>query len=80
MHNVLRGAAARRIERIAIHPVFRDVDVKAAQIDRAKLVECVINLVKLERFVGGPAIGNHMIKPLQNPAIDQGEIFCSGGL
>src|SRR5713101_2359888 len=70
VHNALRGAAARRIGRVAIHPVFRDVDVQTAQIDGAKLVECMINLVKLERFVGGLTITNHSIEPLQNPAIN----------
>ena len=45
----LRRAAARRIGRVAIHPVLGDVDVKAAQIDGAKLIERVINLVE---FVG----------------------------
>src|SRR5436190_19882376 len=71
MHDYLCRTPTRRICRVAIHPVFRDVDVKAAQIDGAKLVERVIDLVKLEGSVSQSTIANHVLKPLQNPAVDQ---------
>src|SRR6266487_1570322 len=80
VHNGLGSSTTPRLRRIAIHPVFRDIDVQTAQIDGTKLVECLINLMKLECFVSRSTISNHLIKPLQNPAIDQCEIFCSGGL
>ena len=60
MHDHLCRATTRRIRRVAIHPVLGDVDVEAAQIDRAKLVERVINLVELEGFVSRSAIANHV--------------------
>ena len=75
MHDHLRRAAAWRIRRVAIHPVLGDVDVEAAQIDCAKLVERVINLMKFERFVSRPAIPDHLIQSLENPAIDQCKIL-----
>src|SRR5947199_4212081 len=71
MHDYLCRAPTRRICRVAIHPVLRDVDVEATQINRAKLVECVIDLVKLERLVSQSTIANHLLKPLQNQAVDQ---------
>src|SRR5438067_13112086 len=80
VHDHLGGPAAWRILRVAVHPVFGDVDVQAAQVYRAKVVERVVNLVKLERFVSGSTIGDHMIEPLQNPAIDQGKILFSAFL
>src|SRR5260370_24505130 len=78
VHGCLRGTPAGRIWRIAIHPIFSDVDVEAAQIDCAELVERVINLVELERLISRAAISDHLIESLQNPAIDKR--CCSGGL
>src|SRR5260370_42236838 len=71
VHPVLRGATAWRIRRVAVHSIFGDVDVKTAQVDRAKLIERMINLVELERFICGSAIGDQVIKSLQNPERDQ---------
>src|SRR6266478_2708963 len=73
-HGRLCGASTSRVCGIAIHPVFRHVDVETAQIDRAKLIERVINLVKLERFVSRSTIGRYLIEPLENPGIDQCKI------
>src|SRR6266496_1881266 len=70
-HDCLRCAPTRRIRRVAIQPVLGDVDIKAAQIDGAKLVKYVINLVELERIISRPAIASHLVKPPQNPAIDE---------
>src|SRR6266480_162277 len=75
VHRRLCRAPTWRIRRIAIHPVFGDVDVEAAQIDCAKLVERMINLVKFERFVTSSTICDHVIESLQNPAINQSKIF-----
>src|SRR5436190_22349216 len=75
VHYYLCRATARRIRRVAIHPVFCDVDVEAAQIDCAKLVERMIDLVKSERFVTSSTICDHVIESLQNPAINQSKIF-----
>src|SRR6266480_84957 len=80
VHGNLGGPTAWRIRRVAVHPVFGDVDVQAAQVYRAEVVERVVNLVKLERFVCGSTVGDHMIEPLQNPAIDQGKILFSAFL
>ena len=71
MHCALGRAPPSAVRRIAIHPIFRDVDVKRAQIDRTKVIERVIGLMKLERFVSGSTIGNHSIEALQNPAINR---------
>ena len=73
-HRRLRRAAARRIGRVAIHPVLGDVDVEAAQVDRAELVERVINLVEFVGRVGRAAIRDHVLQPIENPAIDEREI------
>ena len=70
VHCDLRRAAAWRIRCVAIHPVFGDVDVKAAQVYRAKLIERMIDFVKLERFVSSSTICDHVIESLQDPAID----------
>src|ERR1700676_3079025 len=78
VHGVLRGTPARRIWRIAIHPIFSDVDVETAQIDCAELGERVVNLVELERLISGTTISDHMIESLQTPAINKR--CCSGGL
>src|SRR5262245_50876243 len=72
MHRQLCRATPGRVSRVAIHPVLGDVDIKTAQIDRAKLIERVINLVELERCVCRSAISNHVVQTFQNPAIDQG--------
>src|SRR5205823_2718673 len=77
-HGCLSRATTQGVRSIAIHPVFGDVDVQTAQINRAKLIEDMINLVKFERFIGRATIGNHLMQTLQDPAIDQGS--CSGGL
>src|SRR5437588_9574734 len=69
LHRSLGGATTRRNRSIAIHPVLGDVDVKTTQVDRAKLVDRMINFVKLECFVSGATIANHLIEPLQNPTI-----------
>src|SRR5207247_3560694 len=76
MHEQLCRAPPRRIRRVAVHPILRNIDIEAAQIDGAKLVECVINLMELERLVSRSTIANHLVKPLQNPAINQ---CCSCG-
>src|SRR5438034_2375712 len=70
MHDYLCRTPTRRICRVAIHPVFRDVDVEATQINGAKLVECVVDLVEFEGFVSGSTIANHLLKPLQNPTVN----------
>src|SRR5262249_56232839 len=67
MHRSLGCTAPSRVCGIAIHPVFGDVDVETAQIDRAKLVERVINLVKLETLVTGATLFHPVINPLHNP-------------
>ncbi len=71
MHDCLRCAPTRGIRRVAIHPVLGDVDIKAAQIDSAKLIKYVINLVELERLISQSTIASHLVEPLQNPAIDE---------
>src|SRR4030095_8494769 len=71
MHDHLCRATPGRVRRVAIHPVLGDVDIKAAQIDGAKLVKRVIHLVKLESFVRRSAISNYVVQTLQNPTIDE---------
>jgi hypothetical protein len=44
--------------------------ISIAQIDRAELIERVINLVQFESLVVRSTIHNHLIQPLKNPAID----------
>src|ERR1041385_2981005 len=78
-HRRLRRTATRRVRRVAVHAVLGDVDVKAAQIDGAKLIQRVIDLVKFEILIGRPTRLDHIIKSLENPAIDKAKI-CSGGL
>src|SRR6267378_598533 len=81
-HRPLRRPTPWRIRRIAIKAVFRDIYIETAQINGAKMIERVIHFMKLECFVGGSTVRDHLVKPLKNPAINQGEagIFCSGGL
>ena len=69
-HRRLGSAPTRRIRRVAIHPVLGDVDVKTAEVDRAKLIQGVINLVKLEELISRSAIADHLIEPFEDPAID----------
>src|SRR5436190_17790424 len=81
-HRRLCRAATRRVRRVTVHPVLGDVDVKAAQIDGAKLIQRVIDLVKFEIIVRRPTRLDHLIQSFQNPAIDQSKRHpcCSGGL
>ena len=74
MHRRLRRAAPWRIGGVAIHPVFGDIDVKAAQIDRAKLIQRVIDLVKFVGRVSRAAFRDHALQPIEDPAIDEREI------
>src|SRR3984893_5406595 len=76
VHCALGRASPSRVRRVAIHPVFRDVDIKRAQIDRTEVIERVIDLMKLKRFVSGSTIGNHSVESLQNPPINQRKISC----
>src|SRR3954465_2115766 len=76
-HRRLCRAATWRIRRVAVHPVLGDVDVEAAQIDGAKLIQRVIDLVKFEILVGKPTRLDHLIQSFQNPSIDQSKIFPS---
>ena len=62
VHRGLRRAAARRIGRVAIHPVLRDVDVEAAQIDRAELIQRVIDLVELVGGIRLAAFGDDLLQ------------------
>ena len=70
MHRELSGAAARRIGGVTVHSVFGDVDVEAAEIDCAEVIDAMINLVELEGRIRAPAFRNDMIEPIENPAID----------
>src|SRR5205807_170679 len=72
VHRELSRAPARRVGGIAVHSVFGDVDVKAAEIDCAKMIDAVINLVELEGSIRTPAFRDDMIEPIENPAIDEG--------
>src|ERR1043166_5474189 len=74
-HRRLCRTATRRIRSVAVHSVLGDVDVKAAQIYGAKLIQRVIDLVKFEILVGRPTRLDHLIKSLQNPAIDKAKIL-----
>src|SRR5437763_4174658 len=74
MHRHLGSATTSRVRGIAIHPVFGDVDVQTAQIHRAKLIQGVINLVKLECSICGAAISNHLIEPFEDPTVNQTKI------
>src|SRR5215469_10314765 len=56
-----------RFRRVAIHPVFSNIDVEAAQIHSTKLIERVVDLVKFEFFIRGPASADHFVQSLQNP-------------
>src|ERR1041385_3198994 len=76
MHRRLGRAAASRVGGIAIHPVFRDVEIEAAQVDGAELIKRVIDLVKLVSRVSRPTFRDHILEPIQDPAIED----CSGGL
>ena len=71
MHYKLGGAAARRIRGVAIHPIFGDVDVKAAEVDGAKMIDAVINLVELEGGIRVPAFSDNMIESIENPAVNE---------
>src|SRR6202521_2012567 len=73
MHRGLRGAAARRIGRIAIQAVLCDVDIETAQIDGAELIERVVDLVEFVSGVGGAAIRDHIFQAIEDPAIDEGK-------
>src|SRR3954447_6020967 len=77
-HRGLRGPSSRGIDRVAIHSVLRDVDIEATQVNGAKLIESVINLVEFVRRIGGPALFDHALQAIENPAIDQsgGTCFC----
>ena len=77
VHRHLRGAAARRIGRVAIHAVLRDVDIEAAQVDGAELIQGVINLVEFVGRIGRAAFFDDLLQPIENPAIDQGEFALS---
>ena len=70
MHRELSRAAARRIRGVAIHPVFGDVDIEAAEIDGAEVIDAMINLVELKGRIRAAAFGDDMIEPIENPAID----------
>ena len=70
LHDKLRSTTARRIRRVAIHPVLSDVDVKAAQIYYAELIKRVINLVKLEVAVGRLTSHRDLCETIKDPTID----------
>ena len=70
MHRPLRCTPPGRVGRVAIHPVLGDIDVKAAEIDGAEMIDTVINLVELESRIRVPAFGGDMIEPIKNPAVD----------
>src|SRR4051794_39525746 len=71
IHDGLSLPPSGRIRSITIHPVLGYIYIERAQIDRTKLVNCVVNLVIFERLIGGAAFPDHLIQSLQDPAIDQ---------
>src|SRR2546423_14733658 len=61
MHRRLSRAAPGRIWRVAVHPVFRDVDLETAQIDRAEVVQRMVNFVELVGRISFATFGNHVL-------------------
>jgi hypothetical protein len=78
LHRPLRRAAPRGVDRVAVEPVLRDIDVETAQVDGAELVEAVINLVEFICGIGHTAFLDDLLQTIENPAIDEGEIRVAG--
>jgi len=75
MHHGLCCPPARGIDPIAVQAVLGDIDIKRAEIDRAELIQRVINAVV---FVSGIRVatgGNDLAEAVQNPRIDGSKLL-----
>ena len=63
-HRALGRPPARRVDRVAIHPILGDIDVKTAEVDRTELIECLVDLVKLVRRVGRATFIRHLLQAI----------------
>src|SRR6516164_5972078 len=75
MHRCLRRAAARRIGSVAIHPIFRDIDVERTEIDSAEAINCMINLMEFKCLVCRSAVLIEICESIENPSIQQSEFW-----
>ena len=73
----LRGAAVGAVGVLGVEPVLEDVEIEARQLDRAELVDPLIDAVELELLVGRADVADHLVELPQGPAVDLVQGFGS---
>ncbi len=66
----LRGARVGAVGGLGVEPVLEHVEVEARQLDRAELVDPLIDPVELEPLVGRPDVADHAVELAERPAVD----------
>src|ERR1700758_1237083 len=70
----LRGATSMGRGGVAVHSIFGDVDVKATQFYRAKLIDAMVNLMELVLVVRITTLLHELLESGFRPSIDEGKI------
>lgn len=70
----LRGAAARAVLGVAVHPVLGDVDVERGEIPGDELGDGGDDLAEVVGGITGEALAGDDVEALEDPAVDEGEI------
>jgi hypothetical protein len=65
VHDSLGGSAPSGVWSIAIHAIFRDIDVQTAQLDCTELVEGMINFVEFVALIRLPALVSYFLQTSQ---------------
>ena len=75
VHDCLAAAPASAVGRITVHPVFQDIHIDTAHLDRAEIVDQTKNPVEHEAFVSIVYFGDQQLKLFHCPLVDQHHIF-----
>lgn len=65
----LGGEAARGVGGVAIHSVFKRINVDGGEIGGAELVKGVEDFAELEGFVGFEALGGDAVEAFEDPGV-----------
>ena len=66
----LGGPPVRARGGLGVKPVFQDIEVETRKLDRAELVDPLVDPVKLKSFVRGPDVTDDLVELAEGPAID----------
>ena len=79
-HGGLGRTAAAAVRRHGVHSVLENIKIETAHIHDAKLMQLLINKMKLELLIGFKHFFLQVVCPLQRPLIQRQHIFYRHGI